>query len=66
MANKPETIRGKYTVQRSGSSNKMPDEDPQQGNTRRGGGKDIFDNVERNSGDVSETGGTGPIRYGVD
>ena len=44
----------------------MPDEDPQQGNTRRGGGKDIFDNVERNSGDVSETGGTGPIKYGVD
>jgi hypothetical protein len=58
--------RGAYVNEDRILRNKLPDEDPQQGTTRRGGGKDIFDNVERNSGDVSESGGTGPIRYGVD
>ena len=56
----------KYTNNESGLRNKLPDEDPQEGNTRRGGGKDIWSDVERNSGDVSESGGTGPIRYGTD
>ena len=27
---------------------------------------DIWSDVERNSNDVSETGGTGPVRFGVD
>jgi hypothetical protein len=46
--------------------NKMPDGDPEQGTRSRGGGKDIFDNVNANSDDVSPTRGTGPIKYGVD
>ncbi len=42
---------GKYSVNESGLRNKMPDEDPQQGNTRRGGGTDIWNEVEGQSSD---------------
>jgi hypothetical protein len=46
--------------------NKMPDGDPEQGNRSRGGGKDVWDNVNANSDDVSPTRGPGPVRFGVD
>jgi hypothetical protein len=56
----------KYTNNESGLRNKLPSGDPEQGNRSRGGGKDVWDNVNANSDDVSPTRGTGPIKYGVD
>jgi hypothetical protein len=60
---------GKYSDNDKILRNKEPDGPGRTTTSRKSGGgdaRDIYDNVDRNSDDVSKTGGTGPIRFGVD